>query len=68
MVGFVNCFIIVCNMSHKVFRNCLDKKIIIRTIKGLFDRFCGWFKIWFGAAYVGLFFFSIIYATIGLEG
>ena len=53
-------------------------KIIIRTVKGLFDRFWGWFKGWFGrfcgqfksrfgAACVG-YFCGIIYATIGLEG
>ena len=63
MADFVNCFVIVCNMSQKVFRDILDKKItIIRTIKGLFSWFCGQFKSRFGAACVG-----IIYATIGLK-
>ena len=28
VVSFVNCFVIVCNMSQKVFRDCLDKKYI----------------------------------------
>ena len=70
MVGFVNCFVIVCNMSQKVFRDCLDEKIIILTVKGLFGQFCGQFKSRFVVACVGFFFFflDIMYATIGLEG
>ena len=72
VVGFANCFVIVCNRSQKEFRDCLDKKIKIRTVKGLFDRFYGKFKSRFGATCVGFFFFffffvGIIYATIGLE-
>ena len=56
MVGFVNCFVIVCNMSQKVFKDCLDKIIIIiRTVKGLFGRFCGQHKSRFGAACVDFF-------------
>ena len=27
VVGFVNCFVIVCNRSPKEFSDCLDKKI-----------------------------------------
>ena len=57
MAGFVNCFVIVCNMSKKVFRNCLNKKIMIQTVKALFDQFCGQFKSQFGAVCVGFFFF-----------
>ena len=57
MVGFVNCFVIVCNMSQKVFRDCLDEKLIIRTVKGLFGQFYGQFKSRFVAACVGFFFF-----------
>ena len=56
MTGFVNYFIIVCNSSQKVFRDYLDKIIIIQTIKGLFGRFCGQFKSWFGASCVGFFY------------
>ena len=58
---------IVCNMSQKVFKDCLDKNIIIRTVKGLFGRFCGQFKSRFGAV-VWAAFVGIIYATICLEG
>ena len=70
MADFVNCFVIVCNMSQKVFRDYLDKKIIIRTVKGLFGRFYGLFNCKFGVACVSFFFFfmGIIYAIIGLEG
>ena len=57
MAGFMNCFVIVCNMSQKVFRDCLDKKIMIQTVKGLFGRFCGQFKNRFGAGCVSFFFF-----------
>ena len=58
MADFVNCFVIVCNMSQKVFKDCLDKKIIIRTVKGLFSRFCGQFMSRFGATCVGFFFYG----------
>ena len=54
-----------------MFRDCLDEKLIIRTVKGLFGQFYGQFKSRFVAACVGFFFFffvDIIYATIGLEG
>ena len=60
MVGFVNCFVIVCNMSQKVFRDYLKEKIIIRT-KGLFGQFCGQFKSRFVAACVGFFFFFFLW-------
>ena len=53
---FVNCFVIVCNMSQKLYRGCLDKKIIIRAVKGLFGRFCDQIKSRFGAACVDFFF------------
>ena len=32
----MNYFVIVCNMSQKVFKDCLDKNMIIRTVKDLF--------------------------------
>ena len=39
MVGFVNCFVIMVNMSQKVFRDCLGLKRIIRDVKDLFGKF-----------------------------
>ena len=60
MAGFVNCFVIVCNMYQKMFRDCLDKKKrIIWIVKGLFGRFCGQFMSRFGATCVGFFFFFL---------
>ena len=56
MTDFVNCFV-MCNMSQKVFRDCLDKKLIIRTVKGLFGQFFDQFKSRFRAACVVFFFF-----------
>ena len=58
MADFVNFFVIMCNMSQKVFKDCLDKKkIIIRTVKDLFGRFYSQFKSRFRAACVVFFFF-----------
>ena len=39
VVGCVNCFVIVCNMSQKVFRDCLGLKRIIWDVKGMFGQF-----------------------------
>ena len=56
----MNRFVIVCNISQKVFRDCLDKNTVIQTVNGLFGQFYGQFKSWFGAVCVSFFFFFFL--------
>ena len=44
VVGFVIWFVIVCEMSKKLFLGAVWMKKIIRTIKGLFGQFYGQLK------------------------
>ena len=67
VADFVNCFVIVCNMSQKVFRDCLDKKIMILIVKALFDLFCGQFKSQFGAVCVGFFLWALYMPQLALR-
>ena len=54
-------------MSRKVFRDCLDLKMIIQTVKGLFGWFCASSRAGLGLL-VWSVFVGIIYAIISLEG
>ena len=48
LMVILNCFVIVYNMSQKVFRDCMGLKRLIWIAKGLFGQDCGLFKGLFG--------------------
>ena len=37
VANFVNCFVIVCNMFQKVFKDCLDLKKIFELLRSCLD-------------------------------